>query len=61
MADVTPEFEARELALMRAWMEADRAALKRHVAGECVMLFGTAPRSCSTGRAFSRRLREALR
>ncbi|KPP90263.1 DUF4440 domain-containing protein [Erythrobacter sp. HL-111] len=43
MADVTPEFEALEIALMRAWMEADRRALKSHLAADCVLMFGTAP------------------
>jgi len=43
MADVTPEFEALEIALMRAWMEADRVALKSLAGSDCVMMFGTAP------------------
>ncbi|MEE4207581.1 MAG: nuclear transport factor 2 family protein [Erythrobacter sp.] len=43
MADDTPEFEALELALMRGWMESDRAALKALVRSDCVMMFATTP------------------
>lgn len=43
MADATAEFEALELAFMRAWTAGERGRLKAFIASECVMMFGTAP------------------
>lgn len=43
MADVTATFEALERAQLRSWLDADRAGVKSSVAGDCVMMFGTAP------------------
>lgn len=43
MADITPEFEALEIALMRVWMGADRGEIKARVAADCVMMLGTTP------------------
>ena len=43
MADTTPEFEVRELQLMRAWMAGDAGAVKSYLGGDCIMMFGTTP------------------